>query len=204
MNPLTKQTRVFTLIGIITSIIGYLFLMYKGFDLNEEIAKKRKEINQLEELRLEKSMQLREIESRLLEITSNSRDSLTVQQGEELAEELGIPTGKHFKVTSVEETSLENAQEFEKMGFEYLLERNVDKSIEFFIKSENSYNSYHQVYEIGRFLIKNKSKLTDNKSNYWLQTYQTILSEYSWKMPEKYREALEEQLKQNVTQQTLK
>lgn len=195
MKQLTKQSRLFTLIGIIASIIGYLFLLYQGYNLNNEIIERKSEINQLEELRIEKIKHLSEIENRLIQITSSSRDSLTVRQGEDLAKEFGIPTGKHFKETTPEETNLENAKKFEEMGFQYLLERNIDKSIESFIQSENSYNGYHSVFEIARFLERNKAKLSDKESDLWNDTYQTLLSKYSWKMPEDYKTKLQEQVK---------
>ncbi|MDH5414359.1 MAG: hypothetical protein OEW87_09500, partial [Flavobacteriaceae bacterium] len=190
-----RLAKLFTLIGLLSSILGYLFLLYKGYNLSNEISDQKKELGQLEEIRIEKIKQLTELENQMLQITSSSKDTLTVKKGEKLAKELGIPTGKYFTVKTAEETSLENAKKFEEMGFEYLLDRNVEKSIESFIKSENSYNSYHQVYEIARFLAKNKNRLSDKSSDFWIDAYQTILTKYSWKMPDNYKLKLEENLK---------
>ena len=195
MKQITKQTKLFTLIGIFGTIIGYVFLLYKGYTLNNEIRDKKNEINGLEMLRVEKVKQLTDLENKLLQITSTSKDSNTVAQGKKLSMELGIPTGNYFKVTSAEETNLENARKFEELGYESLLKKDLDNSIDAFIKSENSNNGYHQVYEIARYLIKNKAKLSDKDSDYWKVAYQTIISQYGWRMPENYKIKFQEQVK---------
>jgi len=195
MKQINRHVKLFTLIGVFATVIGYVFLFYEGYTLSNEIIDKKKEIDHLESLKVEKVKELTELENKIIEITSTSKDTNTVRQGKELAMERGIPLGNNFKVTSQNETSLENAEKFEALGFDYLLSKDVTASIDAFIKSENSYNGYHQVYEIAKYLIKNKDKLSTGSSDYWKVAYQTILSQYTWKMPEKYKLKLQEQVK---------
>lgn len=209
MKELTKHIRYFVLFSIIGIIVGYLSLFYKGYTLDLDIAAKRNEIaakskeitdkknecNLLDMQIFEKKNQIKELENNLLKITSTSKDLNTVKQGEKLAISLGIPQGNFFKVTSSKDASQENAKKFEELGYESLFNKDVNASIDAFIKSENSFNSYHQVYEIVKYLVKNKSTLLDKNSSYWKVAYQTILSQYDWKMPEKYKIKLQDQVK---------
>jgi hypothetical protein len=202
MQKITKQVRFFTLTGVLLTIVGYLFLLYEGYSLNNDIEAKNKEIKaknneiyHLDDLINNKIKQLSYLESKILHITSTSTDANTVRQGESLAIELGIPSGKYFKVTPASENSLENAGEFEKKGYDFLLNKDVEGAIDAFVKSENSYNGYHQVYEIAKYLIKNKSDLSDRNSDNWKVVYQVILSQYSWRMPENYKVEIQEKIK---------
>lgn len=47
MSQLNKLTRMFTLIGILGTIIGYIFLLYRGYTLNEEISSKLETLKKL-------------------------------------------------------------------------------------------------------------------------------------------------------------
>jgi predicted phosphatase len=87
------------------------------------------------------------------------------------------------------------AKQFEDEGFSYLLSKDIDNAINSFSKSENSYNGYHMVYDIAIYLNKNRNQLSSNNIENWKPVYNTILSKYNWKMPEKYKSKLEEQSK---------
>ncbi|CAM1371653.1 hypothetical protein [Tenacibaculum xiamenense] len=195
MGATNSNIRTFTIVGIVASILGYSFLIYHSFSLgnqvqvlDKDITTKKNEIEQLESIRAEKVKDLIELENQILEITSTSKDTNTVKKGKELMTKKGIPTSTHFEVTKKENRNLQKAKEYEILGFDYLLQKEVQKAIDAFIKSENSYNSYHQVYEIARYLGKNKSRLADKNSPHWKKVYRSILKNYSWKMPKKYRE----------------
>ena len=198
MKPINKHIKLFTLIGITATIIGYIFLIYQGYTLNNDIIVKRGEINKLELLKVEKVKELAELENKIIEITSTSNDTNTVKQGMELAIERGIPIENHFKPTSQKESSLENAEKYEKLGFEALLNKDISASIEAFIKSENSSNGYHSVYDIAKYLIKNQAKLSDKNSDYWGIAYKTISSRYNWKMPVEYKSKFKESVNYNI------
>lgn len=202
MNQITKYTRLFTLIGIIATIIGYIFLIYKGYTLNEEISDKFEKVKRLNEeiSMLEKSRDRlqktnKEADIGLVKMVSSSKDPNTIKQGEQLIKDLGIPTDKNFTITSKENINNENAKKYEEDGFQFLLDQDVNSAINSFIKSENSYNSYHQVYEIARYLTKNKERLSDKNSISWKEVYIKILSEYSLKMPEQFKIKLQEKVK---------
>ena len=76
-----------------------------------------------------------------------------------------------------------SAQTWEKQGFQYLLNKDVDNAILAFINSENEYNSYHQVYEIAKYLTNNRLKLIDPNNTHWKITFKKIGTDYSWGMP---------------------
>lgn len=75
------------------------------------------------------------------------------------------------------------ALEWELKGFKALLNKEIDSAILAFENSENSYNSFHQVYEIALYLKRYQTILQDPNSPQWKEVYLTLISEYSWKMP---------------------
>ncbi len=68
------------------------------------------------------------------------------------------------------------ALDYENMGFECLLNKDIMCAIDNFKLSEQSYNGFHQVYEIYVYLLRNKS------NPQWDIIYNDILTRYSWKM----------------------
>lgn len=82
------------------------------------------------------------------------------------------------------------AKEYEEKGFSYLINMDIDNAIKSFTQSENSYNGYNMVYDIAYYLKKNRDLLQINNPEIWKPTYATIISKYSWRMPEKYKSKL--------------
>jgi len=82
------------------------------------------------------------------------------------------------------------AQRWEELGFKYLIDKSITEAIKAFENSENSLNSYHQVYEIANFLKKQKASAVSEENLDWENIYKIILSEYGWKMPEKAKNDL--------------
>ncbi len=195
MKQINNQVRQFTVVGVLAMIFGYLFLIYQSYNLNNDITQKKNEIQQLESLRIEKVQELTEVENKLLEITLTSKDTNTVKEGEILAKKIGLLKTKSFKITSKQESNLIDAKKFESSGFESLLNKDINASIDFFIKSENSYNGFNTVYEIAKYLVKNKTTLSDKNSEFWPITYKTILAKYSWKMPKNYKIEFQNRIK---------
>jgi len=203
MKEMSKYIRIFIIIGIVASIIGYLALLYKGYSLNNEIKYQEEkrdslkiETNKLvkynEDLKTERNILLIGIEN----IKNNSTNPLIVQEtSKKLMSEFAI-SETNFSVTTKENTNSENAEKFEKEGFHFLINKDVDSAIGLFVKSENSYNGYHQVYEIARYLRKNKSKLENPKSEFWKTAYSDILSNFSWGMTDEIKSELKTQLKE--------
>lgn len=106
-----------------------------------------------------------------------------------------IKTTGHHKFIKSTSKKPDLAKQFEDEGFSYLLSKDIDNAIDSFTKSENSYNGYHMVYDIAIYLNKSRNQLSNNNVENWKPVYNTILSKYNWKMPEKYRSQLEEQAK---------
>ena len=79
---------------------------------------------------------------------------------------------------------------WEKQGFQALLERDIEDAINSFQNSENSYNQFHQAFEITNYLNKNRERLESADSDYWKTAFKHIAEKYSWKMPEEIKEKL--------------
>ena len=89
------------------------------------------------------------------------------------------------------EIDIESALKYELEGFNFLLDRNIKDAILSFSFSEKSYNSFHQVYEIGNYLSKkNKSGILMD-DDFWNSLYLDLLKDYSWKMPASIKTELE-------------
>ena len=88
-----------------------------------------------------------------------------------------------------------SAQEWEKQGFNYLLNNDIENAISAFRNSENAQNSFHQVYEIAKYLNDNKSKLTSNSSKDWKIAFNNIATNFSWGMPLEIKNKLLERSK---------
>ena len=81
------------------------------------------------------------------------------------------------------------------IGFESIINKNLDQAISAFEKSENSYNNFHQVHEIGRFLRTKRESRNEQKEDFWQEIYKKVLSDYNWKMPKDIKIQLEELIK---------
>ena len=96
------------------------------------------------------------------------------------------------KLTKSGSNDITAAKLHESEGFSNLINKDVEGAINSFNASETSYNSYHQVYEIGRYLNSNKGKLKDKNSPFWKEAYSKILNDMSWKMPADIKRAISE------------
>ena len=94
------------------------------------------------------------------------------------------------KLTKGGSNDITAAKLHEDEGFSNLMNKDVESAINSFNESETSYNSYHQVYEIGRYLNSNKDKLKDKDSPFWKEAYTKILTDMSWKMPADVKDKL--------------
>ena len=96
--------------------------------------------------------------------------------------------------TNINNTSLlgvdkaSNARNLEKRGFESLLDKDVEESIILFRQSEDSYNGYHNCYEISNYLIRNKSELKNVDSPLWNELYKKIITDWSWGLSNEYKQ----------------
>ena len=187
MNNVNKKIRFLPIIGIGLTILGYLFLTFQTYTLNERKNVLKKEIKELEIIKTRMTNEAKESDTIIIlqdKIISQSSDQKTVEKGAKLKEKIQEPGSNYFTVTKKENSNIELSQKFEIEGFNYLLEKDVKQAVISFRKSENSSNGYHQVYEIAVYLDKNRNKLSDKNSEFWKETYRKILKDYSWKMPD--------------------
>lgn len=195
MSNLNKTIRILPIIGITLTLIGYLYLTVQTFNLNERKSVLNNEIAKLESIKIRLTNEAKTKNTIINlqdKIISQSSDTVTVKKGIELRKSINEPIAEHFVVTKKENSSLEQAQIFEMNGFRYLLEMDITNAITAFRKSENSYNGFHQVYEITVYLEKNRSKLSNENSELWREVYLTLLKDYSWRMPKDIKEKLTE------------
>ncbi|MEX0966498.1 MAG: hypothetical protein WD077_04620 [Bacteroidia bacterium] len=75
------------------------------------------------------------------------------------------------------------ANEWERIGFEKILEKEIEPAIEAFTMAERRWPTYHNVAEIRRLLVNRNSELQDKNSPKWTELNQKILADYSWGMP---------------------
>lgn len=175
-------------------LTGYFFLTYQTFKLKERRNILKKENQELEQLRISKTAEIKKLDSIAgiqKKIIAESADPHTVQEGKILQEKIKIISTSHFTQNKNSENSEEIAERLEAEGFKYLFNRDVENAIKNFTASENAFNGYHQVYEISRFLKQNKAQLSDTKSEFWPAAYRQILQNFSWKMPGGAKEKLQ-------------
>src|SRR5258705_1156723 len=78
----------------------------------------------------------------------------------------------------------DRAEKFERQGFEFLFQRDVEGAIAAFNNAEQSTNGYHSVYDIWSYLRKNRSELSNSANDApWKKAYVDILNKFSYGMP---------------------
>jgi hypothetical protein len=120
----------------------------------------------------------------------NKIDSSTIKGKVELENALLVKnkikntglTSPIIPTKNISSNNYELALKNELEGFNYLLEKNIEDAISAFSRSENAYNSFHQVYEIAKYLKDKKDLIRDDK--FWQRTYRDLIENYSWKMPD--------------------
>lgn len=112
----------------------------------------------------------------LSDITNGNLDSLVLIQ-----EEKKVVGG-----SLVKKNDIVMAREYEELGFESLLKRDINNAINYFKMSDTYSPSYHNVYEIYIYLLKKRSILENGVDADWKLVYSDILNKYSWKMPSEY------------------
>lgn len=202
---ITKNSKLFSLIAVVLSIIGYSFLFLYGYKLQQDIVKKKQDIENLEKTRLEKIEEIHQLELKDNEIipfkVTLKKESESVDVDSDVSSpppaSSAPPSDKSVDNESAKVTNLhdiDGAEEYENIGFESLLHKDVESAIYNFNMSEYSFNGYKSVFEISRLLKKNKKILLDPKSDYWKVIYKKILNDYSWKMSDENKILLEKNL----------
>jgi len=88
------------------------------------------------------------------------------------------------------------AKPLELQGFQELLAKNIDGAIAAFTEAEMFWPDYHNVAEITRLLLSERNKFSASSNTaddiVWKELYTTLLSQYSWGMPEDIRKKFRE------------
>ena len=105
-----------------------------------------------------------------------------------------IPERRQLQPVSPQTTEEKpnNAKGWEHLGFNKLVEKEIEDAIEAFTKSEKLWPDYHNVSEIRRLLVKKRENLEEKDSLEWATLYETILEKYSWGMPSDVRRQLQQ------------
>ena len=110
------------------------------------------------------------------------------QQMRNLGKELSTSTWSSVKPD-------DGAAKFERQGFGFLLQRDVEGAITAFNNAEQNITGYHMVYDIWNYLRdrENRSALSDSKNDAaWKKAYTDILRNFSWKMPADIKDKMNE------------
>ena len=195
MSNLNKNLRIFPILGISLTLIGYLFLVLQTYNLQRTKSNLINDINILKQIKARQTAANKLKDTIIVlqnQIISQSPDERTKIKGADLIKDFQMSNADHFLIRKKAENNMEQAQIFELQGFNFLLDKDVNNAITAFRKSENSYNSFHMVYDLASYLNINKSKLITEDPTLWRQTYLEILKNYSWKMPTEIKSKLTE------------
>jgi len=181
-------------LGIIMTLAGYIYLIEKTTELYKELKFLDRDISQKKMMNQElKEERLRLIDSNKILTYANeaalntllaSKDIKSKEEAVKIIQKMNDQIGYNFVVTDAKKFNAEMARRYEIDGFNYLLKRDVDRAIISFVKCENSYNQYHQAYEIAKYLKKQRKELTKENLEKWRNVYIEICSKYSYGMPE--------------------
>ncbi|ALU45370.1 hypothetical protein [Pseudoalteromonas rubra] len=77
--------------------------------------------------------------------------------------------------------------QYERAGFNAILARDVSEALSQFSAAQAIWPDYHNVSEIKRLLSKQKNQLQDSQNTAWQAVFDTVLTQYSWGMPDDIR-----------------
>ncbi|BFM04905.1 hypothetical protein [Halioxenophilus aromaticivorans] len=132
--------------------------------------------DQIAQLQSDDSGEKTQLLTKLSNISSNVRQDLTALR---------------TQVEAPAEQTTVNKQEAmvaEEAGFNALKNKDIKTAIEQFSLAEEKWPAYHNVAEINALLKRYQSNLTGPAQ--WQSLYQTLLTDYSWGMPQAVRSDL--------------
>lgn len=77
--------------------------------------------------------------------------------------------------------------QYERAGFNAILARDISEALSQFSAAQAIWPDYHNVSEIKRLLSKQKNQLHDSENTAWQAVFDTVLTQYSWGMPDDIR-----------------
>ncbi|KQS92217.1 hypothetical protein [Chryseobacterium sp. Leaf394] len=106
-------------------------------------------------------------------VERNQRDKSIIQKLEKEIQEKKDQINKPLVIPNFSKSTDKNLQlasQYEDLGFNSLLSRDLNNAIVYFTLSENNYNSYHNVYDIAKLLKDNQEKII-SQPEYWTDVY---------------------------------
>lgn len=85
----------------------------------------------------------------------------------------------------------ELAKEWERKAFEALIRKDIDAAVAYFTKTNAVYDTYHQAYELARYLESQKPEMLSAGEAEWQDLYKTVLKQFSYGMPGDIRQQME-------------
>ncbi len=76
----------------------------------------------------------------------------------------------------------EKAEDLESQAFSFLFAKDLENAMRKFSECENTFPTYHSVYDILRLLNREKQNLSVDNDTQWKAVYFQILNDYSWKL----------------------
>jgi len=128
---------------------------------------------QIEQLQSGNEGEKTELITRLSSISGNVRQDLSVLRNKIESPDTPVPSNKEI------------AMEAERQGFQALQDKNLPRAIEQFAIAKERWPNYHNVEEI--YALLRRSVSTVDTPTEWNQLYRSILSDYSWGMPQDVR-----------------
>jgi hypothetical protein len=89
------------------------------------------------------------------------------------------------------------AKGWERLGFGYLIDKNVQAATEAFSEAQKIWPDYHNVSEIRSLLVRRQDALKQRDAAAWENVYREILEKYSWGMPLDVREKMQGAVEEN-------
>lgn len=193
----SKQAAIISLIGVFIVVVAMGISFYylskqiaESQRLTKENAEKTSENKSLDQQIEDKKRQLREAEQAFADYKS------VVQKNDpelnKVALEKSIEKNPQAKqvienIKSIPNTptakrnDLKTAQIKEREGFQSLISGNYDVAIKAFQASEDAYNTYHQVYELAKFIREHKNQFSDPAKK--KELFQEIVKEFPYGAP---------------------
>jgi tetratricopeptide (TPR) repeat protein len=119
----------------------------------------------------------------------------TIQEA--IPQGLNPELGKASPIVEQKGTTVQNpntANGWETLGFDYILDKEVNKAIEAFSHAEKIWPDYHNVSEIRKLLIQNRGELEQAASPKWKEIYQKVTTRFSWGMPSDVRNKMQKHI----------
>ena len=139
--------------------------------INDKLYKKYDELMKKDDLSNYDKYKMNEIQKKLQLVAFESSGPVTMP-----SKDKSLASNEEFQKMITKKLS---ANDFEKLGFENLINKDYENAVNNFKNSYARFPTLHSVDEIYHLLKAQKP----NSNNDWIKIYQTIIDNYSWSLP---------------------